>query len=354
MKKTVALVLALSLFFITACGNGGEKEPKRVLNVCSWGEYIDTDLIYQFERETGIKVNYDTAESNEALYARLKTGGTHYDVITPSDYMISQLIDEGLLQPLDYAKIPNFSLIGDQFLNLPYDPNNEYTVPYAWGTLGIIYNPNLTKTEITSWDAMFDPQYAGNVLMIRNPRDAIAIALMSLGYSVNTTDENEIQKAYEKLATAKSQGVYQAFVMDEVFDKMEAGEAAISAYYAGDYVSMWENNPDLRFVLPESGGNWFVDGMCILKDAEHVSEAEEWINFLCSTQAGLANMDFIYYASPNTEVLAQYPNYAEDVDTQMLSIMAPSDADIAHCEMYLTLPKEILSLYSTLWTQLGI
>ena len=159
-------------------GNSGDRE----VNVCSWGEYIDESLIDEFEAATGITVNYVTVESNEALYSQLQQGGVNYDVIVPSDYMISQLIEEDMLAELDYDKIPNFSLIGDQFKNLSYDPENKYTVPYTWGTLGIIYNSTMVDGEITSWDAMFDPQYAGNVLMIRNSRDAFGIALMDLGY----------------------------------------------------------------------------------------------------------------------------------------------------------------------------
>ena len=186
-------------------GNSGDRE----VNVCSWGEYIDESLIDEFEAATGITVNYVTAESNEALYSQLSQGGVNYDVIVPSDYMISQLIEEDMLAELDYSLIPNFEKIDERFKNLPYDPENLYTVPYTWGTLGIIYNSSMVDGEITSWDAMFDPQYAGNVLMIRNSRDALGIGLMDLGYSVNTTDEAEIQEAYQLLADANANGVYQ-------------------------------------------------------------------------------------------------------------------------------------------------
>ena len=378
MKKIVALSLALCMagsLFLTGCsvrkdefltssgGNSGSSDGsssgKRVVNVCSWGEYIDEDLIYQFEEETGITVNYQTAESNEVLYSQLKTGGTDYDVIVPSDYMIARLIAEDMLAELNYDNIPNFAKIGDQYKNLSYDPENKYTVPYTWGTVGIIYNTTMVDESITSWDAMFDPQYAGNVLMIRNSRDALMAALMDLGYDINTTDETQIREAYQLLADAKANGVYQAFVMDEIFGKMEGGNAAMSMYYAGDYLTMLENNPDLAYVVPEEGSNWFVDAMCVLKDAQHKEEAEAWINFMASTEANLRNMDYIWYASPNTEALEQYPayyeeTYGEPLDMGLYEIMAAPQDVLDRCTLYENLPAETLTLYNDLWTELGI
>lgn len=377
MKKitalTLACVMALGLF-LSGCAmeddtsNGATGDPssgssssngKRVVNVCSWGEYIDTDLIDQFEEKTGIKVNYQTAESNEALYSLLKSGGANYDVIVPSDYMISQLIEEDMLAELNYDNIPNFSKIDDRFKNLSYDPENKYTVPYTWGTLGIIYNTTMVDEPITSWSAMFDEKYAGNVLMIDNSRDALGIALYSLGYSVNTTDEAEIREAFQKLVDANAKGVYQGKVMDQVFQKMEGGNAAIATYYAGDYLTMLENNEDLAYVVPEEGSNWFVDAMCVLKNAQNKTEAEEWINFIASTEANLANMDYIWYASPNKEALEMYPDYYEEtygepLDMELYEIMAAPQEVLDRCESYLVLPEETRQLYNDLWIELGI
>lgn len=338
---------------------GRSANTERVVNVCSWGEYIDESLIDEFEQKTGITVNYQTAESNEALYSLIEMGGADFDVIVPSDYMVARLIDEGLLAELNYDNIPNYALIGDQYKGLSYDPENKYTVPYTWGTLGIIYNTTMVDEEITSWDAMFDTKYAGQVLMINNSRDAMAAALLDLGYSINTTDEGELQEAFELLAGAKKNGVYQAFVMDQVFQKMEGGNAAIAMYYAGDYLTMLENNEDLRFVIPDEGSNWFVDAMCVLKTSQHKAEAEEWINFIASTTSNLANMDYIWYASPNTEALAQYPDYYleiydEELDGELFEIMAAPDETLARCELYENLPRQTLTLYNDLWTQLGI
>ena len=382
MKKIAALTLAMTMalgLFLSGCAmedNGGDtagsgstgsagnnssgtNTGKRVVNVCSWGEYIDTSLIDEFEEKTGIEVNYQTAESNEALYSTLALGGANYDFIVPSDYMISQLIEEGMLQELDYSKIPNFEKIDPRFRNLSYDPENLYTVPYTWGTLGIIYNTTMVDEPITSWSSMFDEKYADNVVMIRNSRDALGIALYYLGYSVNTTDESEIREAYQLLADANAKGVYQAFYMDEIFQAMERGNAAITAYYAGDYLTMRENNPDLAYVVPEEGSNWFVDAMCILKNAQNVDEAHEWINFIASTEANLANMDYIWYASPNSEALEQYPawyeeQYGEPLDMELYEIMAAPQEVLDRCEAYLVTPPDIRNLYNELWTQLGI
>ena len=330
----------------------------REVVVYSWGEYIDESLIPEFEEQTGITVDYHTVPSNEDLYSLLQQGSISPDVIVPSDYMISQLIEEDMLQPLDYSKIPNFEKIADRFKNLSYDPENLYTVPYTWGTLGIIYNTTMVDEPITSWNVMFDDSYAGNVILIDNPRDAFGIALYYLGYSVNTTDEAQIREAAELVSNAWTNGVYQGKTMDGIFQIMEGGNAAIGTYYAGDYLTMLENNEDLAYVIPDEGSNWFVDAMCILKDAKNVDEAHEWINFIASTDANLRNMDYIWYASPNEEALEMYPawyeeQYGEPLDQELYEIMAAPKEILDRCEAYLVLPQEIRTLYNDLWIELG-
>ena len=349
----MACCFVAAVIFLT-----GATSSRPVVNVCSLGEYIDTDLITQFEEQTGIRVNYQTVESNESLYSLLKSGGADYDVVVTSDYMIAKFIEEDMLEPLDYGDIPNFELIDERFRNLQYDPENRYTVPYTWGTLGIIYNTSMVDEEITSWSALYDDQYAGNVLLINNSRDALGEALLYLGYSVNTTDEAEIRQAYELIADANRRGVFQGKVSDEVFQKMEGGNAAIATYYAGDYLTMAENNEDLAFVVPDEGSNWFVDAMCVLKDAPHKTEAEMWINFIASTDANLANMDYIWYASPNREALEKYPAYyeelyGEELDQETYEIMAAPPEVLERCEVYENLPGETQKLYSQLWVELG-
>ncbi len=357
VRRTAAVALAC-VFIASVSLLSYATSSRPVVNVCSWGEYIDEDLIDQFEEATGIRVNYQTAESNEALYSLLKSGGADYDVIVPSDYMIGRLIAEDMLEPLDYSQIPNFSLIDDRFKNLSYDPKNLYTVPYTWGTLGIIYNTSMVDGEIDSWSALYDDANAGNVLLINNSRDALGIALSYLGFSVNTTDEDEIRQAYALIEDANRRGVFQGRAMDEVFQKMEGGNAAIATYYAGDYISMLENNEDLAFVIPKEGSNWFLDAMCMLKDAPHQKEAHMWMDFIASTDANLANMHYIGYASPNREALERYPDYyleqeGEELDPEIYDIMVAPPETLERCEAYLNLPSATLSLYNSLWTQLG-
>ena len=359
MKRIIAFVLTvmMTVGLLAGCGDGGKEQ--RVVNVCSWGEYIDESLIGEFEAQTGIHVNYQTAESNETLYSLLQTGGADFDVIVPSDYMIGRLIDEGMLAELDYSAIPNYDLIDSQYKSLSFDPENKYTVPYSWGTVGIIYNSKMVDEPITSWGAMFDEKYAGQVLMINNSRDALMAALCYLGYDINTTDEAQLDEAFQLVKNAKDKGVYQAFVMDEIFGKMEGGNAAIAMYYAGDYLTMLENNEDLAFVVPEEGSNWFVDAMCVLKSSQHKDEAMEWINFIAGTDASLANMDYIWYASPNAEALAEYPAYYEEqngeaLDQELYNIMAAPADVLDRCELYVNLPQETLKYYDKLWTQLGV
>ena len=359
-RRGLAGALACAfLCTVTVLAHATSSRP--VVNVCSLGEYIDEELITRFEDATGIRVNYQTAESNEALYSLLKSGGADYDVVVTSDYMAGRFIQEGMVEKLDYSQIPNFSLMDERFLNLDFDPANEYTVPYTWGTLGIIYNRNMVEEEITSWSALYDDKYAGNVLLINNSRDALAEALLCLGYSVNTTDEAQIREAYELVAGASRRGVFQGRVSDEVFQKMEGGNAAIATYYAGDYLSMLDNQADgvdLAFVIPEEGSNWFVDAMLMIRDAPHRKEGHMWINFIASTEANLANMDYIWYASPNKAALEQYPDYyeelyEEELDPEIYEIMAAPEEILARCEPYHNLPAATLKLYNDLWTQLG-
>ena len=348
MKKTVSVFLVLTLTLaLVLSGCGSKTEYIGEVNISNWGEYIDEDIFAEFEAATGIKVNYTTYSNNEVLYSTLKTGGANYDLIIPSDYMISRLINEDMLEELDFSNIPNFSLIDDNYKNLEYDPDNAYSVPYTWGTVGIIYNTTMVEGEITSWSALFDEAYSGQILMFDNSRDALGIALKYLGYSFNTTDEAELQAAYELLEQQKP--LVQAYVMDQIYDKLESGEAAIGPYYAGDFLTMYENNEDLAFVIPEEGSNLFVDAMCIPKGAEHKEYAELFINFMCETDICLANMDMTGYASPNYEAAETVIAEADDLTK---AVMFPGDDILAKCEVYINLPQNVLDLYDELWISL--
>ena len=271
MKKlaslAVAFCLCLSLFILAGCGNDGGA-AKTTLYVYNWGEYMpdgtdgSRDVIAEFEKKyPDIRVVYDTFTSNEALYSKLKSGGSNYDVIVPSDYMIARLIEEGMIEKLNFDNIPNAENIMSTFKGQNYDPTDEYSVPYTWGTVGIIYNTTMVEGTPDSWDILWDEKYSNNVLMFNNSRDAFGIAQKLLGYSQNTTDENELRACAQKLKEQKP--LVQSYVMDEIFDKMENGEAAAAPYYAGDAITMMEENEDLAYFLPKEGSNIFVDAMCI-------------------------------------------------------------------------------------------
>ncbi|MBR6791792.1 MAG: ABC transporter substrate-binding protein, partial [Ruminococcus sp.] len=250
------------------------------INVYNWGEYISTgadegtlDVNGEFTKLTGIKVNYTNYATNEELYAKIKSGGASYDIIIPSDYMISKMIKENLVQKLDYSNIPNFSYIMDNFRGLAYDPQDEYSVPYTWGTVGIIYDQTMIDIpeEEIDWDLLWNEDYRDQILMFDNPRDAFAIAEILLGYSINTENPDELAAAANKLTQQKK--IVQGYVMDEIFDKMGAGDALIAPYYAGDALTIMEENEDLNFVVPKSGTNLFVDAMCIPTNAKQKEAA---------------------------------------------------------------------------------
>lgn len=325
------------------------------INVYNWGEYISTgadegtlDVNAEFEKLTGIKVNYTNYATNEELYAKLKGGGTTYDVIIPSDYMISKMIKEKLIQPLDMENIPNYKYIMDNYRDLAYDPENAYSVPYTGGTVGIIYNAeeiDIPKEEI-DWDILWNEDYKDQILMFDNPRDAFAIAEIMLGYSLNTEDPAELKAAAEKLKEQKD--IVQAYVMDEVFDKMAAGEALLAPYYAGDALTILEDNEDLDFAVPKSGTNLFVDAMCIPTSAKQKEAAEMYINFMCEPDIAYANIDYICYSTPHS---AAYEMLDEDVQNN--SVSYPDSEFIAEkTAVFVNLSDDANEMMSQLWTEM--
>ena len=324
------------------------------LNVANWGEYMSinddetVDVNDVFEALTGIEVNYKTYASNETLYSKLLSGGATYDIVIPSDYMISKMISEGMLQKLDWENIPNVSNIMPSFLNAQYDPDDEYSVPYLWGTVCIIYNTTMVDDEIDSWGALWDEKYAGNILMFNNPRDAFGIAQAYLGYSLNTENHAELDRCFDLLRQQKE--IVQGYVMDEIFDKMEGGSAAIAPYYAGDAVTMCDDNPDLAYVIPKEGTNWFVDAICIPTTAENKEAAEMYINFLCEAEIALANCDYVGYSTPNS---AAYNLLDDDVKADEKRY--PPDEFLAeHTEVFVNLSDDANAYMQSLWNQLKI
>lgn len=364
MKKLTAILCALvSILGLTVAAFGETEEPaydmayygrfageKISINVFNWGEYISDgsdgsiDVNAAFEELTGIKVNYSTFATNEELYSKLKGGGAQYDIIIPSDYMIARMIQENMLEPLDFDNIPAFSNIDEQYWNPAYDPENAYSVPYTAGTVGIIYNSATVEEPVDSWGILWDERYTNDILMFSNSRDAFGIAEKYLGYSLNTTDREELEDCARLLKEQKP--LIQAHVMDEIFDKMISGEAAVAPYYAGDYITMSALNEDLKFAIPKEGTNLFVDAICIPKGARQKEAAEMYINFLCEGQVAADNIDYIGYSTPNKAAFALL-----DPEVQEDPVRYPPQEVLENTEPFLALDEETGLLLDSLWTE---
>lgn len=347
-KKVFALVLSVVMVMsltagLTGCGSSAESKGE--VNVYNWGEYIDETLLDEFTQQTGIKVNYTTYSDNESLYSMLSSGTADYDVIIPSDYMISRLISEGMLEKLDFDNIPNYSYIDDAYKGLEYDPDNEYSVAYTWGTVGIIYNTTMLDYVPDSWSVLWDENLSGQILMFDNSRDALGIALKYLGYSQNTTDEAQIKEAVDLLIEQRP--LVQSYVMDQIFDKLEGGEAAVGPYYAGDAITMIAENPDLAFVTPKEGTNLFVDAMCVPKGAANKANAEAFINFMCAPENMAKNIEFIGYSSPSSAARELLSDDLKDSE-----IAYPDASLLANDDTFINLPQATLDLYDSEWVRL--
>ena len=343
MKKMIALVLCMVLTLGCFAGVASAKGDKVTLYVYNWGQYIaegdddSIDVIAAFEEAyPNIKVKYSTYDSNESMYAKLSGGGITVDVIIPSDYMIGRMRQEGMLQELNYDNIPNAQYIDPSFRGMAYDPEDKYSVPYTWGTLGIIYNTKyVDEADVTGWELLWNEKYADKILMFDNSRDAFGIAEYLLGYDVNTTDEAELKACADKLAEQKP--VVQQYVMDQIFDAMENEEAWIAPYYAGDYLTMVEENEDLAFYRPaHQGYNVFIDAMCIPTCAQEKEAAELFINFMCSPEISAANLDFIGYSVPASES-KQYMD--EEVVNDPVSY--PDAEELRNATSFDYLPEEV-------------
>lgn len=343
MKKMIALVLCMVLTLGCFAGVASAKGDKVTLYVYNWGQYIaegdddSIDVIAAFEEAyPNIKVKYSTYDSNESMYAKLSGGGITVDVIIPSDYMIGRMRQEGMLQELNYDNIPNAQYIDPSFRGMAYDPEDKYSVPYTWGTVGIIYNTKyVDEADVTGWELLWNEKYSDKILMFDNSRDAFGIAEYLLGYDVNTTDEAELKACADKLAEQKP--VVQQYVMDQIFDAMENEEAWIAPYYAGDYLTMVEENEDLAFYRPaHQGYNVFIDAMCIPTCAQEKEAAELFINFMCSPEISAANLDFIGYSVPASES-KQYMD--EEVVNDPVSY--PDAEELRNATSFDYLPEEV-------------
>ncbi|MBE6940911.1 MAG: extracellular solute-binding protein [Ruminococcaceae bacterium] len=353
VKRAVAVVVVLCILVGAGFAVTSARKQTITLNVYNWGQNIadgsdeTLDIIAAFEEAyPHINVNYSTYDSNETLYTKLANGGITVDVIIPSDYMIARMIRENMLLELNFDNIPNYSNIDDPFKNTSFDPENKYSVPYTWGTVGIIYNSKyVSEEDVTGWELLWNEKYAGKILMFDNSRDAFGVAQYLLGYDVNTTDKAELQACADKLKEQKP--LVQQYVMDQIYSLMENEEAWIGAYYAGDCMMMMDSNPDLKFYLPEDQGfNLFIDSMCIPSCAQEKEAAELFINFLCDPEISGANMDYICYGSPISAARDYMDEYLAESE-----VVYPSEEVQKNGSSYSFLPEEISRFVENLFMQ---
>lgn len=349
MKKLCCSVLVLCTVFsciLTGCGSSGSGENGEVI-VYNWGEYIEPETITMFEEETGIKVVYDEFETNEIMYPKVEAGATAYDVICPSDYMIQKMIDNDLLAEINFDNIPNVKNIGQQYFeqSKEFDPENKYSVPYCFGTVGILYNKTMVDEPVDSWSILWDEKYADNILMQDSVRDAFMVALKLNHFSMNTMDESELQIAKNTLIEQKP--LVQAYVIDQVRDKMIGGEAALGVIYSGEAIYSQRENPDLEYVIPKEGTNIWIDSWVIPKNAPNKENAEKFIDFMCREDIALMNFEYITYSTPNTAAQA----LIEDEDIKNSEIAFPDFDRYENLETFQYLGTEGDDLYNNLWKE---
>ena len=318
------------------------------LTVFNWYDYIDPAVIEIFEEETGITVKYVNFTTNEEMFTKLEAGAGTYDVIFPSDYMIERMIAHDMLVELDFSAMPNFANVMERLRNPSYDPEGKYSVPYMWGTLGYLYNTEMVDEELTSWSALFDEKYAGNVIMMNSIRDTVGLALKYLGFSLNTRDEAQLDAAKELLIQQKQSKIECGYLLDETKDKMVGGEAAIGVVYSGDAQYAIEQNESLVYVIPEEGSNIWVDGMCIPKGSKNVEAAQLFIDFLCRDDIAAMNFEYIYYCSPIQSVVDGL-----DEEEAAMNTINPSEEETARCEFFNDV-EDCMELYESVWMEIRL
>ena len=349
MKKGIVLLLCglMTATSLTGCGKSDSGENGNVY-VYNWGEYLDPETLEMFEEETGIHVIYDEFDTNESMYPKVSAGSSAYDVICPSDYMVQKMIENDLLQELNYDNLPNAKKnIGAQYFEQAnnFDPGNKYCIPYCWGTVGILYNTKMVDEPITSWSDLWNEKYTDNILMQDSVRDAFMVALKLKGYSMNSLNEQELQEAKDLLIAQRP--LVQAYVIDQVRDKMIGNEAAIGVIYSGEAIFTQRENPDLEYVIPKEGTNVWIDGWVIPKNAPNKENAEKFIDFMCRGDIALMNFDYITYSTPNIEA----QNNIEDEDIKNSKIAFPDLSEYQNLETFTYLGEEGDELYNELWKE---
>lgn len=348
MKKLaiILLVVALVCANLAALAEADKPFAGTTLNIFNWDEYIDEQVLEIFTERTGIEIHYDIFTQNEDMYAKLEAGADYYDVIFPSEYMIERLIKEDRLEELDLGNIPNLDNVIDDLRDPSYDPGNAHSVPYMWGTLGILYNTDMVSEPITSWRSLFDPQYKGQIFMMNSLRDTIGLGLKMLGYSMNTRDEAQLREACDILVQQKRDGLVAGNFVDETKDKMVQGEAALAVIYSGDALYAMDKADNLAYVVPDEGSNIWVDGMCVLKGSKNKAAAECFINFMCDPEIAQMNMDYIYYSSPIRQVV-------ENLDEEQAAngALNPPKEVVDRCEYYNDI-SDCMDLYEGIWMEI--
>ena len=347
IQATIAILVVSALLFYAAdaLSAGGGKSGKDTLTIFNWGEYIDPDLLKAFEKETGIHVIYETFDSNEAMMTKIQQGGTAYDIAVPSEYMIEKMKEENLLIPLDKSKIPNLKNIDPYFLDLPFDDDNKYSVPYFWGTVGIVYNPSLVgDLDFSSWDDLWDPSLKRKVFLVDGAREVIGMGLNSLGYSLNSLDNHELRKATDKLITLAPN--VKAIIGDEITPLMINNEATVALTWSGQAADMMSENEELDFAVPEEGSNLWFDNMVIPKTSKNIEGAHKFINFMLKAESGAQNADYVGYSTPNIAAMKL-------MDKEVVSDERyyPSEEQRETLEVYKNLGPDYLGKYNELFLE---
>jgi len=337
MKKIILIFFVLTVIVFSSCSD------PNALRFYNWGEYIDEDILKNFTKETGIKISYTTYSSNEELYAKIRAGSSAYDVMIPTDFMIERMIREGMLEKIDFDNIPNYKYIDDNFKELAYDPTGEYSVPYMWGTNGILYNTTMVDGEVDSWDILWDPKYKDQIFMYSSMRDSFTPALIKLGFSLNTRNIDELAQAKNLLI--KQKPLVRAYVGDTVRDSMINGEAAIAIIFSGDAIYCMNENPDLAYSIPKEGSNVWNDALVIPKGARNKEKAEAFINFLCRPDISLRNTEYIGFSTVNAETLKMLPQELLDNPAYW-----PNDDVYERCEYFLDL-GDFVKEFDRAWTE---
>jgi len=349
MKKLLLVLLAATVI-LSACAKAPESDPAKpyagaTLNVYNWGDYIAEDTLTRFTDETGIRVNYEMFDSNEIMYTKYKSGAVDYDVLVPSDYMIEKLIAEDELLELNFENIPNIEYIDQSFKGLAFDENDKYSVPYMWGTVGILYNTKMVDEPVDSWDILWDEKYSGQIIMQNSVRDAFAVALKKLGYSLNSTSKAEVDEALELL---KEQApLVQAYVIDEVKDKMIGNEGSLAVIYSGEAIYTADENEDLAYAIPKEGTNLWFDSMVVPKSTQNKEAAEVFINFMCDPEIAFNNTDYIGYSTPHIRAKEMLDDEIKDDPAAY-----PSKEVLENCEVFVDLGQEMTEYYNEKWNEL--